>query len=223
MKKINLHTLFCFLFLLMASTLKAADWKPDYGGSWSFLYGKGYDYNELNYKPEGNTYKFILGVPMKRFELGVMARLAHMNTDVVYNSTSTNIELDTSTIGAHFGFWFFSWFKIHVGYARHTIQQDSINSLSYSDDTRMRNLYNVADRKAGGFYGGADLAVINFKSFQIYTSADYFKLNTQREKQLDLMVGLRIFTKKGGSSSSSGESSFTKVFKSMIDAFTDDK
>jgi hypothetical protein len=87
----------------------------------------------------------------------------------------------------------------------------------------MRNLYNVADRKAGGFYGGADLAVINFKSFQIYTSADYFRLNTQNEKQLDLMVGLRIFTKKGGSSSSSGESSFKKMFKSIIDAFTDDK
>ena len=207
----------------MSSTLKAADWKPDYGGSWSLLYGKGYDYNELNYKPVGNTYKLILGVPMKRFELAVMARLAHLNTDVVYNSTTTNIDLDTSSLGVHIGVWFFSWFKIHGGYARHTIQQDSINSLSYSDDTRMRNLYNIADRKAGGFYGGADLAVINFKSFQIYTSADYFKLNTQNEKQLDMMVGIRIFTKKGGSSSSSCESSFTKEFKSMIDAFTNDK
>ncbi len=223
MKKVIHFLVYTFVLSVFSTHLQAAEWKPNYGGSWSFLYGKAYDENKLNYKPEGNSYKFIVGAPMGRFEFALMARLALMDADVTYNSNVINVDLDTTTYGAHIGLWVFSWFKIHAGYARHVIQQDSLNSLSYSDSRSLNNLYNIADRKAKGLYAGADLAVINFNSFQIYANADYFRLNTQNEKQLDLMVGLRIFTKKGGSSSSSGESSFTKMFKSLIDAFTDNK
>lgn len=206
--------LLCTSFSLYAASGSRT---PINSSSWSLLFGHSQNENDHNYRPVGQSYKVVFGYRFpSNVEINFFGRLADQKDDLTISGVEGNISRGIFSYGLHFGYWIFSALNIHAGYALHTGSEEVKGNFSSSKVSTIKTDYQLNDRYSSkGLMAGADLAILQNSTFQLFVNYEYYHLNHINSHEWDAMVGLRFYpgTSKGGAESSF----FAKFFKWVSD------
>jgi Protochlamydia outer membrane protein len=207
--------LFIFVISLIASqTLLAASGGSSKinSSSWSLMYGYSQNVNNDNYKPTGAAYKFLLGYRFdNNFEPNFYLRYASQKADITSSSIEGNIDRSNIGYGLQVGYWLFSALNLHVGFGFHSISHKVVGAYSSTQKSTIEGDYKLANSSPKGLLAGADLVLLQSKSFQLFTNYEYYHLTHAQAHDWEAMLGIRFYP---GPSKGGGESSFfTKLFK----------
>jgi hypothetical protein len=215
-----MKTFLIIVTLICASqTLLAANSSRPRGttASWSLLYGYSQNVNNQNYKPGGAAYKLQLGTRWdNNIESNFFARYTSQADDITYSSIDGKIKRNVLTGGVQFGYWFFSILKLHAGYAFHITSNDVSGSYSSSQVSTINSNYGLANKTTKGLFAGADLALLQGTSFQLFANYDYYHINHADAHDWEGMLGIRFYPGPSSGGSSSSKSLFTRLFDWML-------
>lgn len=201
-----------FVLVCLSSTTALAAPAAKNRLAWSFLYGQGSNKNEFDYTPTGPAYKIMFGARMTNFDINLQLRYVKMSDDITYAGTDGNIKNRNVAAGIHFGYWVFSFLNLHVGYAKHMINQDLSGSYTTKQVTELNTKYGIEEKDTGGLYTGVDLVLLQSNSFQFFVNGDYYRLNQMEAHDWEVLGGFRFYF----DATSSGESLFTKIFQKIF-------
>nr|BDT28086.1 hypothetical protein BHI3_15520 [Bacteriovorax sp. HI3] len=212
--------LFIMLLLIGSQSLFAAP-----GGqhkinssSWSLLYGYGKNDNNQNYKPGGPSYKALMGIRWEsNVELNLFIRYASQKDDIKFSNIEGDISRTSLTGGLHFGYWIFSFFNVHAGYALHSSETKVNGNYSASQTSTIKTDYNLGRLSSKGLMAGADVVLLKGKYLQLYANYDYYHHLHESSNDWEAMVGIRLYPGPSSGSGSSGTGSFfTKFFDWIV-------
>ncbi|MDO9181497.1 MAG: hypothetical protein Q7U04_03770 [Bacteriovorax sp.] len=179
--------------------------------SWSLLYGYSQNVNNLNYKPAGASYKFQFGTRWdSNVEINFFGRYTSQKDNISFSNIDGSITRADQTAGIHFGYWLFSVFNLHAGYALHNNSHKIAGAYSSTQSTTIKSNYNLGELNTKGLLAGADLVLLQSTSFQLFTNYEYYHLNHLKSHDWEAMVGIRFYP--GPSKNSSSSSSFFNKF-----------
>jgi len=143
--------------------------------------------------PTGNSFKGTWAFRDKYFEGGLMVRYSTLSDDVEFEDIKGDFTRKDLTLGAQIGFWAFSWFKLHGGYAYHGINEKIDGDYTAQQDEDIAEQFGLVDKPVFGVYGGADLVLFRTNRFQFFANYDYYYLNSLKAHDWEGMVGIRLY------------------------------
>lgn len=178
--------------------------------SWSLLYGYGQNINNDNYKPEGPSYKGLIGIRWENnTELNFFLRYASQESPITFSNIEGDIKRATLSGGLHFGYWVFPFFNVHAGYALHSSETKASGSYSSTQLTTINSNYDLGRVSTKGLMAGADIVLLKGKYFQFFANYDYYHhLHKNNSHDWEAMAGIRLYPGPSSSSGSGGTGSF---------------
>jgi len=186
--------------------------------AWTLFYGRGTHVDGRkkaeDITPTGNAFKGTWSSRTKYFESGFLVRYANLTDEFTYQSTDGVLKNTDLTLALHGGFWPFSFLKLHGGYAFHRINESIDGDFTDTQRTTMETKYRLINRDIYGLMGGADLILLQSKSFQFFANYDFYYLNGSNAHQWEAMAGIRLYL-SGGTKVGKGNF-FVKLFNDMF-------
>jgi hypothetical protein len=185
------------LFLLSSTAVLAKSDNFKEASGWSFSAGRGTlvdgKKKTSDLEPSGTTFKGSWTHRTKYFDTGLMARYGKFTDEVTYNNIQGDFSHGDLTLGFMASFWAFSWFNVHGGYTFHRISEKVRGNYTDQEETEIQKKYNLIDQGVYGLYGGADLVLLQSKSFQFFVNYDYYHLNGFKAHQWEAMAGFKFY------------------------------
>ncbi len=183
--------------------------------SLSLLYGITENKNDKGYTPKGSSYRFLIGNRSGNSEFNLNFRYAKKTDEFTYSGTGGEISNTGISGGIQVGYWFFNRVNLHIGFAKHITTETLSGNFTTIQKSTLQTTYKIQDRDTFGFYGGSDIALLNFNSFQLFGNYEYYHLNGWSSTEWEAMVGMRFYF----SGSKMGEGNFfVKIFKNLFEA-----